>query len=77
VLTEPDPADRRRRLLRRNPDVTARRREVATASIDGAVAAALGDHSRVELDEVIGALELLGRRLNPEKTTRLRAREAP
>jgi DNA-binding MarR family transcriptional regulator len=77
VLAEPDPADRRRRLLRRNPEVGARRREVATARIDAVVAAALGQHTASDLDEVIAALELLGRRLNPESITRSRAREAP
>jgi hypothetical protein len=60
-------------LLRRNPDLTARRREVATASIEGVLATALGDHTPADLAEVLNALETLGSRLNPEAITRLRA----
>lgn len=72
VLARPDPADRRRQLLRRNPDLTARRRKVATTTIDAAVAAALGNPGPSELAEVLAALEKLGSHLNPETITRLR-----
>ncbi|MEV0273816.1 helix-turn-helix domain-containing protein [Hamadaea sp. NPDC050747] len=72
VVAEPDPADRRRQLLSRNPELTPRRRKVATAGVDDAVAAALGDHSPAELAEVLAALETLGRHLTPETIARLR-----
>jgi DNA-binding MarR family transcriptional regulator len=72
VLAEPDLADRRRQLLRRNPQLTPRRRKVAAARIEDAVAAALGDHKPTDLAEVLTALETLGRRLTPQTIARLR-----
>ncbi|MEV0716865.1 helix-turn-helix domain-containing protein [Asanoa sp. NPDC050611] len=72
VLTEADPTDRRRQLLRRNPKLTPRRRTVATAGIEESVAAALGDHEPGDLAEVLSAIETLGRRLTPETIARLR-----
>lgn len=73
VLAEPDPADRRRQLLRRDPDLTPRRRTVATADITDAVAAALGEHEEADLAQVLAALETLGHRLSPQTIARLRA----
>ncbi|WP_327001607.1 MarR family transcriptional regulator [Dactylosporangium sp. NBC_01737] len=67
VIAEPDPADRRRQLLRRNPEPTARQREVAATDITPALAAALDNH---ELAEVLAALEVLGRRLTPQTLAR-------
>ncbi|MEV4536982.1 helix-turn-helix domain-containing protein [Asanoa sp. NPDC049518] len=73
VISEPDPKDRRRQLLARNPELTPRRRTVATATVDEAVAAALGDeHSPADLAAVLAALETLGDRLTPQTLTRLR-----
>ena len=69
VLAEPDPADRRRQLLRRDPTLSARRRQVASADITPAVAAALGD--RAALPEVLAALETLNRHLTPAAIRRL------
>ncbi|MDG6107980.1 MarR family transcriptional regulator [Dactylosporangium aurantiacum] len=72
VLADPDPADRRRQLLRRNPSPTARQREVAAVDIGPAVATALGEPSR--LPEVLAALEVLGRHLTPQAASRPRSR---
>ncbi|NUT02039.1 MAG: MarR family transcriptional regulator, partial [Hamadaea sp.] len=49
-----------------------RRQKMATAGIDDAVAAALGEHSPADLAEVLAALETLGRRLTPDTIARLR-----
>ncbi|WP_203827851.1 MarR family winged helix-turn-helix transcriptional regulator [Actinoplanes palleronii] len=65
VLTEPDPSDRRRQLLRRNPSMSARRREVATADISPAVTAALATPTPESLAAVLTALETLHRHLTP------------
>ncbi|NUR24321.1 MAG: MarR family transcriptional regulator [Catenulispora sp.] len=70
VLAEPDPTDRRRQRLRRNPDLTPRRRAVATASIEPTLATALGEHTAADLDEVLAALETLGRWLTPDAVKR-------
>jgi len=72
VISEPDPRDRRRQLLGRNPNLTARRHAVATATIDEAVAAALGEHTPADLAEVLSALQTLGDWLTPQTVTRLR-----
>ncbi|SNT61831.1 DNA-binding transcriptional regulator, MarR family [Asanoa hainanensis] len=72
VISEPDPRDRRRQLLARNPDLTARRRTVATTTVDEAVAAALGQHTPTDLTTVLSALETLGEWLTPQTLTRLR-----
>lgn len=53
--------------------MTPRRRTVATASIDEAVGAALGEHRPADLAEVLAALEKLGRWLTPQAITRARA----
>jgi DNA-binding MarR family transcriptional regulator len=63
VLAGPDPADRRRQLLHRNPEPTARQHEVAAIDIGPAVAGALGEHRPADLTEVLAALETLGRHL--------------
>ncbi|WP_436520515.1 MarR family transcriptional regulator [Actinoplanes sp. HUAS TT8] len=69
VLTEPDPADRRRQLLRRNPALSERRRAVAAADIRPALAAALD--GAAPLDEILAALETLNRHLTPAAITGL------
>ncbi|GAB3838809.1 MarR family transcriptional regulator [Dactylosporangium cerinum] len=63
VLAGPDPADRRRQLLHRNPEPTARQREVAAVDIGPALAAALGEHRPADLTEVLAALDTLGHHL--------------
>ncbi len=71
VVTETDPRDRRRTLVRQNPEVTDRRAEVAATRVDDALATALGTEDPVEVTEVIALLEALARRLSPEVLARL------
>jgi DNA-binding MarR family transcriptional regulator len=70
VIAAPDPADRRRQLLHRNPSPTARQREVAATDIAPAVAAAIGEPDPAVLAEVLAALEVLGGRLTPQAIAR-------
>lgn len=77
VDTEPDPADRRRRLIRPTAKPSARVAEVRAATIDDALAAALADPdgaapAPAALREVAQALELLARRLTPAVAARAR-----
>ncbi|MET9382477.1 helix-turn-helix domain-containing protein [Streptomyces sp. NPDC002928] len=72
VLTTTDPADRRRTLLRQNPEISGRRAEVAAAPVDGAVGAALGTEDTQEIAETVTLLEQLAARLSPESLDRLR-----
>ncbi|MFD9728635.1 MarR family transcriptional regulator [Streptomyces sp. NPDC059072] len=71
VVTRTDPRDRRRTLLRQNPEMTDRRAEVAGARVDDALAAALGTDDPVEVAQVVALLEALARRLSPDVLTRL------
>jgi DNA-binding MarR family transcriptional regulator len=62
VETEPDPADRRRTLVRATPRVTEMAEQGAGGvSVDDAIFDALGDADRSEMDAVSGALDLLAR----------------
>ncbi|MCX4721744.1 MarR family transcriptional regulator [Streptomyces virginiae] len=75
VDTEPDPADRRRRLIRPAAEPSARVTEVRATTIDEALAAALTgpDGTAPTPDtvrEVTAALDLLARRLTPSITAR-------
>ncbi|MGW6916381.1 hypothetical protein ACWGB8_21530 [Kitasatospora sp. NPDC054939] len=72
IVTEVDPADRRRMLVRRAPELTPRRIEVAGATIDDALVRALGTDDPQALAEVLAALDVLGRRLTPATIRRLR-----
>jgi len=72
IVTETDPADRRRLLARRAPEISARRAEVAAAPIDDALARALGTDDPQELAEVQTALDVLARRLTPASLRRLK-----
>ncbi|MEU0556898.1 helix-turn-helix domain-containing protein [Dactylosporangium sp. NPDC006015] len=67
VLAEPDPADRRRQLLARNPTPTARQREVAAIDIAPTVAAALSTDEPAALAEVLAALDTVARHLRPHR----------
>ncbi|RSS80839.1 helix-turn-helix domain-containing protein [Streptomyces sp. WAC06614] len=71
VVTATDPRDRRRTLVRRNPEVGDRRAEVASTTVDAALATALGTDDPVEVAQVVALLEALDRRLSPEVLTRL------
>ncbi|NUS25309.1 MAG: MarR family transcriptional regulator [Streptomyces sp.] len=72
VLTTTDPADRRRSLLRQNPEVTGRRAEVAAAPVDTAVGSALGTDDPAAVAEKVDLLEQLAQRLSPQALGRLR-----
>ncbi|MEU0569959.1 MarR family transcriptional regulator [Nonomuraea sp. NPDC005983] len=70
VETMTDPADRRRLLIREAPQASERVTEVRAASIDDAVAAALGTDDPQAVGETVAALEALARRLIPKTLTR-------
>ncbi|MET7551825.1 MarR family winged helix-turn-helix transcriptional regulator [Streptomyces sp. NPDC005479] len=81
VDTEPDPADRRRRLIRPTVKPSAPVAEVRAATIDDAVAAALSGPDGtapdpVVLHEVAEALDLLAHRLTPSVAARARDLDA-
>lgn len=70
VRAEPDPADRRRVLVRSAAGQSERVAEVRAAGISGALAAALGSDDPQRLREVTEALEVLSRALMPAAPTR-------
>ncbi|MFG3142568.1 MarR family winged helix-turn-helix transcriptional regulator [Streptomyces sp. NPDC048211] len=72
VVTDPDPADGRRQLIRTALDVSERVAEVRASRIDDALAAALGTDEPERLREVVEALDVLARHLTPEAVGRLR-----
>ncbi|MFE6828346.1 MarR family winged helix-turn-helix transcriptional regulator [Streptomyces sp. NPDC057690] len=77
VDTEPDPADRRRRLIRPSAKPSARVAEVRATSIDDALTTALSapDGTTPDPDtlrEVTEALDLLAHRLTPSVAARAR-----
>jgi DNA-binding MarR family transcriptional regulator len=71
IVTEPDPKDRRRVLIRQSPDVSDRVAFVRSTTIDAALGTALGNPQ--EVAEVAATLEALARRLSPETLARLRS----
>lgn len=72
IVAEVDPRDRRRSLVSPAPEVSARVAEVRAASVDAALAVALGTDDPAQVGEVVGLLEELARRLTPESLARLR-----
>ncbi|AVV46627.1 MarR family transcriptional regulator [Streptomyces sp. ID05-04B] len=75
VITTPDPADRRRLLVRQAPELSARVREVRAGTIEDALAAALSDSTPEDRKEVADALEVLARHLSPRTSARARTRD--
>ncbi len=65
VVAVPDPADRRRVLVRPAAEASERVAEVRATRIEGALAAALGSDDPQRLREVTEALEVLARTLMP------------
>ncbi|WP_043813380.1 MarR family winged helix-turn-helix transcriptional regulator [Allokutzneria albata] len=65
LVTDHDPKDRRRTLVRPHADVPARAAQRASVPIDDTVAAALGTDDPRVLTEVLQALETLARRFPP------------
>ncbi|WP_197093469.1 MarR family transcriptional regulator [Nonomuraea sp. SBT364] len=72
VSTEPDARDRRRLRVRPAPEISGRVEQVRSASIDAALAKALGTGDPHRVAEVVSLLEELGRHLSPQAVTRLR-----
>ncbi|MCX4981814.1 MarR family winged helix-turn-helix transcriptional regulator [Streptomyces sp. NBC_00572] len=70
VRAVPDPADRRRVLVRSVAERSERVAEVRAAGIDGALATALGSDDPRRLAEVTEALDLLARALMPTAQSR-------
>lgn len=62
-VTDPDPHDRRRTLVRQSPDIPARAERFA-APIDNAVASAISTDDPTHVREVLDALQTLTRHLN-------------
>jgi hypothetical protein len=60
------PADRRRLIVRRTPEVSERAALVAATTIDAAVAAAMGFEEGDRVRAVVAALESLARELTPD-----------
>jgi hypothetical protein len=69
-VTAADEHDRRRLLLWPAREVSERVAEIRSASIDQAIAAALGTDDPERVAEVVAALELLADRLSPEVPAR-------
>ncbi|MDR8413979.1 MarR family transcriptional regulator [Nonomuraea sp. 3-1Str] len=75
VVTEPDPRDRRRTVIRHAPQLSDRVAEVRAAPIEPALALALGGAEpagHTEVTEVTALLEALAARLTPDSLARLR-----
>ncbi|WP_327668019.1 MULTISPECIES: helix-turn-helix domain-containing protein [unclassified Streptomyces] len=66
VQTSPDPADRRRMLVRPCPEVSPRVAQVRAVGVEDAVAAALASDDPWRLTEVMEALEVLARNFTPQ-----------
>ncbi|MEV0234194.1 MarR family transcriptional regulator [Nonomuraea sp. NPDC050786] len=66
VITETDPADRRRTIIREAPKVSERVAEVRDTPIDAALAAALGTDDPERVSATVAMLEELAGRLIPE-----------
>ncbi|TDD34202.1 MarR family transcriptional regulator [Nonomuraea terrae] len=65
VITETDPRDRRRTIIREAPEVSDRVSQVRDTPIDKALAAALGTDDPQRVSETVAALEALAERLVP------------
>lgn len=76
LVTEVDPADRRRTLVQAAPGVMQRASQRTSVPADATIAAALGADGEGSLAEVLAALELLARRLAPGVLSRLHAEGA-
>ncbi|GAA4201656.1 MarR family transcriptional regulator [Microbispora amethystogenes] len=70
VVTAPDPADRRRVVIRQAPGRSARVEAVRAAGVEGPLAAALGTDDPAQIAEVVAALTFLAGRLAPGSAPR-------
>lgn len=74
IISEPDPKDGRRTLIRQSPEISPRVSEVRATPIDRALADALQADDPTEVADVAALLETLAQRLTPDKLARLRRR---
>jgi DNA-binding MarR family transcriptional regulator len=65
LVTEPDAADRRRTLVSPAPGMMRKAVRRAAPPVDDTIAQALGSDGQEHLDDVLAALELLGRVVTP------------
>ncbi|MET7605944.1 helix-turn-helix domain-containing protein [Streptomyces avermitilis] len=72
ITTAPDPADRRRLLVRQSPDLSNRVAQVRATTIDDALAKALGADDPKRIQEVADAIAVLARHLTPQALANLR-----
>ncbi|MFJ8828214.1 MarR family transcriptional regulator [Streptomyces sp. NPDC102467] len=72
VVTAPDPADRRRLLVRQAPRLSARVSEIRATTIEDALTTALDENTPEARKEVLAALEVLARHLSPQTLARPR-----
>ncbi|MBD3141393.1 MarR family winged helix-turn-helix transcriptional regulator [Microbispora bryophytorum] len=72
VVTESDPRDRRRLLIRPAPEASDRVEQVRAAPIDTTLAAALGTDDPQRVAEIVALLDELARHLTPQALARLR-----
>jgi DNA-binding MarR family transcriptional regulator len=77
IEATPDPDDRRRLLLHTAQQVSDRVVQIRAASVDGALAAALGTDDPARIAEITAALETLARSLTPQTLLRLRGGTEP
>lgn len=77
LITEPDPADRRRTLVRPAPGLLRRGVQRAAVPVDDVIARALKSDDPREVAEVLAALDLLASRLIPRARSRLAMEEIP
>ncbi|WP_329122065.1 MarR family winged helix-turn-helix transcriptional regulator [Streptomyces sp. NBC_01465] len=73
VVTEPDPADRRRMLVNPAPSVSDRVEEVRAASVDSVLATALDTDDPERVAALVATLEALAAELTPQAIARVRA----
>jgi DNA-binding MarR family transcriptional regulator len=66
LVTAPDPADRRRTLVRPAEGMVQKAVRRAATSVDGTLAEAIGPDARDRLPEALAALDLLGELIMPQ-----------
>jgi DNA-binding MarR family transcriptional regulator len=76
VVTEPDPSDHRRTLVRVTAETEHRAMVRGTVPVDDTLAQTLGSDDPGQVAEVVAALELLARRLTPRALARIRSNQA-
>jgi DNA-binding MarR family transcriptional regulator len=70
IVTEPDPKDRRRVLIRQAPEASDRVAFVRSTTIDAALAKALGTDDPAEVSQIAATLEALAQRLKAQSSNR-------